>query len=272
MSKPRRQEVDYFPHYCDHGKILFVLETNFQNDGYAVFYKIQELLAKTNGHCYDCSSSEGWEYLLSKMNVGEDRVLSIIKKLVTMGTIDRELWESRRVWMQSFVDSVADAYSRRKVDLPSKPVMCPKIDQLSGIDVNILPAQPDKCQHLSAKESKVKESKEKKRKETPLSQYSDEFETFWKAYPKKVKKDNAWAAWKKRNGTMPPIDIIVKAIETQKKCSQWIRDGGQYIPHPATWINGGQWMDEEEAHPLSGKVSDKTIQNVEMLKEWRPPT
>jgi hypothetical protein len=103
------------------------------------------------------------------------------------------------------------------------------------------------------------------------SKYSAEFETFWKAYPRKVKKEKAWEAWRKRNGTMPPIEDVVKAIETQKKCSQWIRDGGQYIPHPATWINGGQWMDESDAHPLSGKVSDKTIRNMEMLKEWSPP-
>ena len=88
MSKPRTQEVDYFPHYCDHGKVLFILESNFQNDGYAVFYKIQELLAKTNGHCYDGSSAEGWEYLLSKMNTPEDRVISIIEKLVAMHTLD----------------------------------------------------------------------------------------------------------------------------------------------------------------------------------------
>jgi hypothetical protein len=272
MSRPRKQEVDYFPHYCEHGKVLFILETRFGNDGYAVFYKIEELLAKTNGHCYDCSTPESWEYLLSKMNTTEDQVFAIIEKLVSMGTIDRELWDRKRIWMQTFVDSIADAYSRRKEDVPCKPDIGPQVSKSDMVNVDIKPTEKDLCQHLSAKESKVNKIKEKKRKETPLSQYSDEFETFWKAYPKKVKKDNAWAAWKKRNGTMPPIDIIVKAIETQKKCSQWIRDGGQYIPHPATWINGGQWMDEEEAHPMSGKVSDKTIQNVEMLKEWRPPT
>ena len=67
MARPRKQEVDYFPHYCDHGKVLFILENHFKNDGYAVFYKIEEVLSKTEGHCYDCSRLENWEYLLSKM-------------------------------------------------------------------------------------------------------------------------------------------------------------------------------------------------------------
>ena len=26
--------------------------------------------------------------------------------------------------------------------------------------------------------------------------------------------------------------------------AQWQRDNGQYIPHPATWLNQGRWDDE----------------------------
>ena len=177
MSKPRRQEVDYFPHYCEHGKVLFILETRFGNDGYAVFYKIEELLAKTNGHCYDCSMAEAWEYLLSKMNIPEDRVVAIIEKLVSMGTIDRELWEDHtRIWMQTFVDSIADAYSRRKGDVPSKPDIPQQTDSLTGKCVDIKPAEPVKCKHLSVKESKVKESKVKNIYRKPKTPLPENFE------------------------------------------------------------------------------------------------
>jgi hypothetical protein len=172
MSRPRKQEVDYFPHYCDHGKVLFILENRFGNDGYAVFYKIEELLAKTNGHCYDCSTPESWEYLLSRMNTPEDQVVAIIDKLVSMGTIDRELWDRRLIWMQTFVDSIADAYSRRKVDLPSKPDNPPQTAPLTREDVDTKPVKPVICQHLSAKESKVNKSKVKesisRKPKTPL--------------------------------------------------------------------------------------------------------
>lgn len=259
MTRPRKQEVDYFPHYCEHGKVIYILENYWGNDGYAVFYKLIELLAKTEGHCYNCSTDEGREYLFSKMGAPQETVTAIIEKLAAMGVIDEPLWGERRIWMQSFVDSISMVYGRRAAGLPIKPALLHTENPLNGINVNINP------------QSKVKESKVKESKVNTLGRYSAEFETFWKAYPRKVKKDKAWEAWKKRNGTMPPIDTIVNAIENQKKCSQWIRDGGQYIPHPATWINAGQWMDEDEAHPMSGKVSDKTIQNMEMLKEWRPP-
>ena len=43
---------------------------------------------------------------------------------------------------------------------------------------------------------------------------------------------------------LPPLPTILAAIEAQKKSEQWVKDGGQYIPHPATWLNQGRWDDQ----------------------------
>ena len=147
MARPKKQEVDYFPHYCDHGKVLFILENHFKNDGYAVFYKLEEILAKTEGHCYNCTNLENWEYLLSKMGTTEEIVLGVLQKLSAMGIIDAPLWTEKRIWMQSFVDSISDVYSRRTVDLPTKPELLHTEIQPNEQDVDINP------------QSKVKESK-----------------------------------------------------------------------------------------------------------------
>ena len=120
MARPKKQEVDYYPHYCEHGRVLFSLENRFGNDGYAVFYKLQELLGKTGGHCYNASSVESWEYLLSKMNTKEEIVLSVIEKLLEMEVLDSDMWADGKIWMQSFVDSISDVYARRKIDCPTK--------------------------------------------------------------------------------------------------------------------------------------------------------
>jgi hypothetical protein len=62
-------------------------------------------------------------------------------------------------------------------------------------------------------------------------------------------------------------------VEQAKQSEDWIKENGKYIPHPATWLNAKGWLDEDcEAHPLSGVISDKTIQTVQMLDDWRPPT
>jgi hypothetical protein len=92
------------------------------------------------------------------------------------------------------------------------------------------------------KEKEKELDNKKKRKNT---HYTEEFLAFYKAYPKKKAPDAAWTAWKNRNGTRPPLDIILKAIENQKQSEQWQKESGQFIPYPATWLNQGRWKDED---------------------------
>ena len=68
------------------------------------------------------------------------------------------------------------------------------------------------------------------------------FEIFWKHYPKKVGKGAAEKSWSKIN--LAEFPKIIAAIATQKKSDQWMRDGGQFIPNPATWLNEKRWLDE----------------------------
>lgn len=76
-------------------------------------------------------------------------------------------------------------------------------------------------------------------------EYSDEFISFYKNYPRKVAPDAAWKAWQKRNGERPPLEKILAVLEWQKK-TEWKATDKKYIPHPATWINSGRWNDEVE--------------------------
>ena len=71
-----------------------------------------------------------------------------------------------------------------------------------------------------------------------------DFDVFWQAYPKKVGKQDARKAWGRANGTRPPTEAIVERLTQLKKSKQWNKDGGQYVPNPATWINRGGWDDE----------------------------
>jgi hypothetical protein len=70
------------------------------------------------------------------------------------------------------------------------------------------------------------------------------FQDFWKSYPKKIGKQEAKREWIKQNGNRPDLFSVISKIEDLKKSDQWKKDGGQYIPHPATWLNRGGWDDE----------------------------
>ena len=69
-----------------------------------------------------------------------------------------------------------------------------------------------------------------------------DFERFWAAYPKKRNKETARRAFKKLKGVS--IETLLEAIEKQKRSQDWLKDGGQYIPYPATWLNAGGWENE----------------------------
>lgn len=67
------------------------------------------------------------------------------------------------------------------------------------------------------------------------------FARFWEAYPKKLGKGKAERAFEKIDVAL--LDSILQSIAAHCKSDQWIKDGGQYIPYPATWLNEKRWED-----------------------------
>ena len=79
---------------------------------------------------------------------------------------------------------------------------------------------------------------------SPRSATDARFDIFWQTYPNKVGKENARKAWSKIKPDAELFDKIIKKIEELKVCDDWTKNGGQYVPHPATWLNRGGWDDE----------------------------
>lgn len=73
---------------------------------------------------------------------------------------------------------------------------------------------------------------------------SDLFNQFWAAYPKHIAKQSAVKAFEKLKPDEKLLEAMLKAIARQKECKQWEKDGGAFIPYPATWLNQRRWEDE----------------------------
>lgn len=71
------------------------------------------------------------------------------------------------------------------------------------------------------------------------------FDLFWAAYPRKVAKDKALRAWRRLNPDPELFQAMSAALERAKASREWQKEGGAYIPYPATWLNGRRWEDEE---------------------------
>ena len=50
--------------------------------------------------------------------------------------------------------------------------------------------------------------------------------------------------WNKLNPSEALCEQIMIGLERWKQSAQWTRDGGQFIPNPATFLNGERWKDE----------------------------
>ena len=74
----------------------------------------------------------------------------------------------------------------------------------------------------------------------------DDFERFWKAYPRKKSKGVAVKAWQQTAKDRPPIDELLRAIAVLRASDDWRKDGGTYIPYPASWLRAWGWHDAPE--------------------------
>lgn len=72
-------------------------------------------------------------------------------------------------------------------------------------------------------------------------EYSDDFELFWHEYPNHNSgKKKAYTAFKRALKKVSLAELL-KSLDEHKKSSQWTKDGGEYIPHATTWLNGERW-------------------------------
>ena len=73
----------------------------------------------------------------------------------------------------------------------------------------------------------------------------DGFEVFYKAYPRKVGKKKALDAYKagKVDAALP---TILNDIRRRLTSGEWSAEKIQFIPHPASYLNGRRWDDESD--------------------------
>lgn len=74
--------------------------------------------------------------------------------------------------------------------------------------------------------------------------WEERFNRWYSTYPRKQAKGDARKAWQKINPDDGLVAEMVAAVERQKRTHDWQKDGGKYIPLPATWLRAERWLDE----------------------------
>jgi hypothetical protein len=82
------------------------------------------------------------------------------------------------------------------------------------------------------------------------------FDEFWRTYPRRVARKAALVAWAKlapQNGLVERIcAALAKQVDAYRATHDIPRDKWEHFPHPASWLNGHRWEDEDVTPTVPG--------------------
>jgi hypothetical protein len=116
--------VEYFPHFANASTkmTLLYLEGKYQHKGYAIWFKLLECLASTDGHYFDLKLPLHQGFLTERLRFTYGELTDILQELSDISAIDKELWEKHKVvWSDNFIANLSTVYANRHRPLPSKP-------------------------------------------------------------------------------------------------------------------------------------------------------
>jgi len=141
-------------------------------------------------------------------------------------------------------------YTQWEKELPRQVTSYPASEQELPSQVTLVtqPVSISRCVKTPLKDTSKRQSIEQA------------FEKFWKAWPKKVDRKEAYQKFLK---VKEPVEVLLSAIERQKKSQQW--EEKKYIPSPARWLSKEKWEDEvivEQKSQTKIKLDDGTYLNL----------
>ena len=95
-----------------------------------------------------------------------------------------------------------------------------------------------------------------------MSELVTDFDRFWHAYPRRTAKGTARKAWAKLAPDAALVERILEALVWQTRQPDWLRDGGTYIPYPASWLRAERWDDEPVTLPQFGERSLRSLKAI----------
>lgn len=244
---------------------IFELMDEFGADGYLVFFGTLEIYSREFKPELNWKLNVTQSYLTQKLHKRQSTlVIKILKHIQNSGKWELELNDNQVIIFIPKFTELIDEWSKRK--LGSCSVVAPKIlktdkeeevEVEEEVDKDIPPIAPQGAINVKIPYQEIIEYLNLKT--------GKHFEHTSKETKAKIK-----ARWG-INGKQRTIQDFKTVIDN--KVTQWLDDEKMAAflrPETLFGIKFEGYLNEI-IHPLSGKVSDKTIATVKMLENWRPP-
>ena len=209
---------------------IAILESRSGLEGYGFYFKLLEVVAESMDQSRKCSLNYSLAKWSNTLNIHHNKFTKLLGNcevtgLVTVKYHRSNLWGKDEVSIEVIIPMLLKYRDNHTKNLQVTCSQDIEIEIEKEIDINTtkLPAK-----------SRVKK----------VFAYTDEFEEFWKIYPRGENKKKSFDAWLKVKPDVDLQKIILDAVAAKKTDPSWMADGGKWIPHPTTYINDRRWEDE----------------------------
>lgn len=221
--------------------VLVKMADEANDDGMIVHYRRSQsyLAGRTGAHVQTVRAVIGWleeHGFLDVMERGTGRAqakyrLTIRRGMELSGQLDADP-ESQSVEGKSDVEGQSDATPHPPTQgVEGKSDATPELASASAQGASqAVPHHPTPIPLLSQEHARPSDV--------------DEFDEFWRTYPRRKEPKRARTAWDRaiKRGT-DPADIIEGA---RRYAAEKASTEPRFVKHPATWLNGGCWDDEPD--------------------------
>jgi uncharacterized protein YdaU (DUF1376 family) len=161
----------------------------------------------------------------------------------------RGWWEASdgRLYHRTLSIRVEEMLTKRRSDADRQAARRMKHERESHEHPPVSRVTPTGVHRESSTDHRPPEEKEtppNPRKRGQVSDFPPGFDRFWSAYPRKANKPAAARAFARLRADDALLARMLAAVAAQAATEQWRKDGGQFIPLPASWLNGRRWEDE----------------------------
>ena len=180
-------------------------------------------------------------------NVSDRSVRTAIDKLIELGEVRVEVagghsfnqYKPNRYWLMLTCPASCDGSVSHKVRVEDSDI---RVEVLGNQGGSMLPTNRNR----TVIEPDIVQPK-------VVQQFSDEFVSWWKVYPRRQQKGDAWKAWQQlaKKQQLPSIEVLLDATSRYAKRV----DDPKFVKLPGGWLRAAMWDDE----PLTTTTERKRI-------------
>lgn len=263
------KDVYYFSHDCNarNDPKILALRSVYGMEGYGIYFALVEIMRESPDYKIHITNYT-WNALALQLQCTGEFLEQFVADCISEFTDGEEglfATDDESFWAESLLRRMSEMESKREKCRAAAKSKRTLSEESSDADRSDSETKANAEQTLSERSTDAEQThdkyKNKNKKEnispngditphTPLAGRRDtqeeRFADFWAAYPRKSGKGAAQKAWAKLKPSKELFETIMTQVAFAKQCEQWQKDGGQYIPNPATWLNQRRWEDEYE--------------------------